>query len=215
MEEYAVALSLFDEMRHSSLPVNEFTMNIIINCCCHLNRVDFWFAVLGSFLKQDYEPNVTTFNTLLKGLFLVGNVAKAEALFNKVLTFRLCEPNDVMILTVINGLRPNVQIYTTVIGSLYKEGLDEEAKCLLNEMEKNGCAPDDVTYNFIVYSLLKRNEVYKAIVFLEEMQNRGFKAHSANVSMILDMVVKGIDINLVEVIKKVVPQLKNELSDVF
>lgn len=110
MEEYTVALSVFDEMRNSSLPVNEFTMNIIINCCCHLNRVDFGFVVLGSILKQAYKPDVTTFNTLLQGLFFAGKVAKAEALYNKVLSFKLCEPNDVTILTMVNGLCKSGQI---------------------------------------------------------------------------------------------------------
>lgn len=42
--------------------------------------------------------------------------------------------------------------------------------------------------NIIVHSLLMRNEVYKAMPFLEEMYNKGFVAHSANMSMLLDIV---------------------------
>ncbi|KAL7106344.1 hypothetical protein ACP275_07G106900 [Erythranthe tilingii] len=104
MKQYSVALKLFDEMRQWGAPVNVYTMNILINSCCHLRGVDFGFAIFGSFLKHGYEANVTTFNTLLKGLFLDGNVAEAEKLFKKILTLKLCEPDDVTILTAIDGL---------------------------------------------------------------------------------------------------------------
>ncbi|KAL0377028.1 UNVERIFIED_CONTAM: putative pentatricopeptide repeat-containing protein, mitochondrial [Sesamum calycinum] len=104
MKQYSVALNLFDEMRHLGIPVNQWTMNIAINCYCLLNHIDFGFAILGSFFKCGYEPDVTTFNTLMKGLFLADRVVEAEKLFKKLLTLRLCEPNEVMVLTVINGL---------------------------------------------------------------------------------------------------------------
>ncbi|XP_012832969.1 PREDICTED: putative pentatricopeptide repeat-containing protein At1g12700, mitochondrial [Erythranthe guttata] len=152
MKQYSVALKLFDEMRQWGAPVNVYTMNILINCCCHLRGVDFSFAVFGSFLKHGYEPNVTTFNTLLKGLFLDGNVAEAEKLFKKILTLKLCELDDVTILTVIDGLckagrvhtardlllllektiyKPSVKAYSAVIDCLCKGGMVDNALELL------------------------------------------------------------------------------------
>ncbi|KAL0456630.1 UNVERIFIED_CONTAM: putative pentatricopeptide repeat-containing protein, mitochondrial [Sesamum latifolium] len=104
MKQYSVALNLFDKMRQLGTPVSEYTLNIVINCYFLLNRVDFGFAILSSFFKLGYEPNVTTFTTLIKGLFLADKVVEAEKLFQKLLTLKLCEPDEVMILTVINGL---------------------------------------------------------------------------------------------------------------
>ncbi|KAK4394078.1 putative pentatricopeptide repeat-containing protein, mitochondrial [Sesamum angolense] len=104
MKQYRVALNLFEEMCQSGAPVNEYTLTIVTNCYCLLNRVDFGFAILGSFFKRGYEPNVTTFTTLIKGLFLDDKVIEAEKLFKKLLALKLCEPNEVTILTVINGL---------------------------------------------------------------------------------------------------------------
>ncbi|KAH6815989.1 hypothetical protein C2S53_012697 [Perilla frutescens var. hirtella] len=63
-KHYSVALNLFDEMRLMGALVNDYTMNISINCYFLLKRVDFGFATLGNFFKGSYEPNV------IKRLFL-------------------------------------------------------------------------------------------------------------------------------------------------
>ncbi|KAL8474313.1 hypothetical protein ACS0TY_030954 [Phlomoides rotata] len=192
MKKHTVALSMFDEMRQWSVPVNEYTMNIIIGCCCHLNRIDFGFSVLGYFLKRDCNPNATTFNTLLKGLFLVGNVKKAETFFQKVLTLKLCEPDDIMFLTVIDGLckagksltsldflerttyKPNVYSYNAVIDGLCKDGLVDDALHLLSEMPDKGVQPDVVTYNSIIHGLCscsRWNEV-KYLLLVEMLHDK-------------------------------------------
>ncbi|KAL0456604.1 UNVERIFIED_CONTAM: putative pentatricopeptide repeat-containing protein, mitochondrial [Sesamum latifolium] len=123
MKQYRVALNVFDEMRQSRAPVNDF-------------------------FKRGYEPNVTTFTTLVKGLFLDDKVTEAEKLFKKLLAQKFCEPNEVMILTVINGLckaghilsaydllglfdktsfKPNVYSFNTVIDSFCKDRMIDDA----------------------------------------------------------------------------------------
>ncbi|KAL0456590.1 UNVERIFIED_CONTAM: putative pentatricopeptide repeat-containing protein, mitochondrial [Sesamum latifolium] len=174
MKQYSIALNLFDEMRHLGIPVNQWTMNITINCYCLLNRVYFGFAILGSLFKCGYEPDVTTFNTLIKGLFLDDKVVEAEKLFKKLLTLKLCKPNEVTILTVINGLckaghtltaydllglfektscKPNVFSYSTVIDSLCKDRMVDDALQLLAKMIDKGISPDIVTYSAVLQGL--------------------------------------------------------------
>ncbi|KAL0377025.1 UNVERIFIED_CONTAM: putative pentatricopeptide repeat-containing protein, mitochondrial [Sesamum calycinum] len=174
MKQYPVALNVFDEMRQSGIPVNEHTMTVAINCYCLLNHIDFGFAILGSFFKCGYEPDVTTFNTLIKGLFLADRVIEAEKLFKKLLTLKLCEPNEVTILTVLNGLckaghtltaydmlglfektscKPNVYSYSTVINSLCKDRMVDEALQLLAKMIDKGIPPDIVTYSSMLQGL--------------------------------------------------------------
>ncbi|KAL0448163.1 UNVERIFIED_CONTAM: putative pentatricopeptide repeat-containing protein, mitochondrial [Sesamum latifolium] len=171
MKQYPVALYLFDEMCKWGAPINEYTMSIMINCYCLLNRVNFGFAILGSFFKRGYEPNVTTFNTLIKGLFLDDKVIEAQKLFKKLLTLKLCEPNEVTILTVINGLckaghtltacdllglfektsfKPDVCSYSVVIDSLCKDRMVDEALQLLAKMIDKGISPNIVSYNSMV-----------------------------------------------------------------
>ncbi|KAL0456625.1 UNVERIFIED_CONTAM: Pentatricopeptide repeat-containing protein, mitochondrial [Sesamum latifolium] len=174
MKQYSIALNLFDEMSQKGTPVSEYTLTIVINCYCLLNQVDFGFTILGSFFKCGYEPNVTIFTTLIKGLFLDDKVIEAEKLFKKLLALRVCEPNEVMVLTVINGLcetrhtlnaydllglfekttwKPNVYSYTTVIDSLCKDRMVDEALQLLAKMIDNGISPDIVTYSSMLQGL--------------------------------------------------------------
>lgn len=48
--------------------------------------------------------NVVTFNTLLKGLFAENKVKDAIELFKTLVRENICEPDEVMYATVINGL---------------------------------------------------------------------------------------------------------------
>ncbi|XP_057774816.1 pentatricopeptide repeat-containing protein At1g12620-like [Salvia miltiorrhiza] len=104
IEQYSFALYVLDEMLRVGVPVNVYTMSIAVNCCCILKDTCSSFAIMGFFCKSGCEPNVATFGTLIKGLFLDDKEAEAVKLFENFLDLKLCEPNDVMILHVIDGL---------------------------------------------------------------------------------------------------------------
>lgn len=195
-EQYSTALKVFDEMRHLGVAVDVYTMNIVINCCCLLSRAHFGFAVLGCLIKNGYEPNVTTFNTLLKGLFLAGEIAEAEALFKKIVSFKLCEVNDVMILTVVNGLskagksliardlllaleragyEPNVRAYNAVIDGLSKNEMLDDALLLLSEMVEKGVSPSIVTYNALIDGYCLRGKMDRANELFDSMTKTGIR----------------------------------------
>ncbi|KAL0456646.1 UNVERIFIED_CONTAM: putative pentatricopeptide repeat-containing protein, mitochondrial [Sesamum latifolium] len=336
MKHYSVNLSLFDKMRRLGVPVDKITMSIAINCYCLLNRVDFGFGILGTFFKSGCEPNVTTFSTLIKGLFLVaghslnardllgffenmsckpdvyaysavidglckdqmvddafillsrmidkgispnvvtynsiiqgfaialmdgyclgGQMGKAKRVLHSVedrgltpsiMSYnslingyckqgRIDEAWDLFVEVPCKGLQHDTVIYTTMIQGLFHKGrfadgwklfnnmesrgimpnlvtynvlldglckthqiaeafsfvrmmedkgLIEDAKSLLVEMEKSGCAPNNVTYNVMIQGLLKRNELYNAMPLMEEMCRMGFLADAATVSLLLD-----------------------------
>ncbi|KAL0377130.1 UNVERIFIED_CONTAM: Pentatricopeptide repeat-containing protein, mitochondrial [Sesamum calycinum] len=211
MKQYRVALNIFDEMRQSDAPENEYTLTIVINCYCLLNRVDFGFAILGSFFKRGYEPNVYAFNTLIIGLFLDDKVVEAEKLFKMLLTLKLCEPNEVMILTVINGLRkaghtliaydllglfekasckPNVFSYSTVIDSLCKDRMVDDALQLLAKMIDKGISPDIVTYNSMVQGLCSFGRWKDVKDLITEMVDRKISLDVITFSILVDALCK-------------------------
>ncbi|KAL8479330.1 hypothetical protein ACS0TY_026266 [Phlomoides rotata] len=193
MKHYSVALSVFDEMRQTGAPVNEYTFNIAINCYCLLNRLDLGLAILGIILKSVYKPDATTFGTLIKGLFLDHKVTEALKLFKKLLVLKTCEPSDVMILTVINGLckagqttrafellhnlektrwKPNICAYTTLIEGLCKGGMVDDALQLLPKMVDKGISPDVLTYNILVDAYCKQGRMNDVEDVLEDMMQQ-------------------------------------------
>ncbi|KAL1535478.1 pentatricopeptide repeat protein [Salvia divinorum] len=70
-------------MLQRGAPVNHYTLSIAIDCFCRLRRPDFGFAILGCFFKCGYKPDMVTFNTLIKGLLLVGRIPEAAKLLFK------------------------------------------------------------------------------------------------------------------------------------
>nr|AYM01011.1 pentatricopeptide repeat protein [Salvia miltiorrhiza] len=177
MKQYSLGLHLFDEMLKRNAPVNHYTLSIAIDGCCRLKRPDFGFAILGIFFKRGYEPDVVTFNILIKGLLLVGRIPEAAKVLGKLSAFHLCEPNEYTYNTIINGLckagdilqaiellcllekgkgsckQPDVYAYNIVIDALCKEGKVDEALQLFSTLGDKGISPNIVTYNSIVDGL--------------------------------------------------------------
>ncbi|KAL0456557.1 UNVERIFIED_CONTAM: putative pentatricopeptide repeat-containing protein, mitochondrial [Sesamum latifolium] len=211
MKRYSIALNVFDKMRQLGIPVNQWTMNMVINCYCLLNRVDFGFAILGSFVKLGYEPNVTTFTTLIKGLFLDDKVVEAEKLFKKLLTLKLCKPNEVTILTVINGLcraghtltaydllglfeetsfKPGVKTYNTVIDSLCKDRMVDDALQILAKMIDKGMSPNIVTYNSVLQGLCNFGKWKDAKDLITEMVDHKVSLNVITFNILVDAFCK-------------------------
>ncbi|PIN15574.1 hypothetical protein CDL12_11780 [Handroanthus impetiginosus] len=172
-------------------PVNEYTLTILINCFCNLNRADLGFSILGSFFKCGYNPSVTTFTTLLKGLFLEEKVSEGEKLFKKLFREKYCEPNEVTIVTVMDGLckaretrkayrllwlwekkgyKPYVGCYNTLINRLCKDGKFDAACKLVSIMIGKGVLPDVITYSSMIQGLCDFGRWKEAKDLLNEMQ---------------------------------------------
>ncbi|XP_059629779.1 pentatricopeptide repeat-containing protein At1g62914, mitochondrial-like [Cornus florida] len=167
MKHYSIVVSLYKEMRVLCISIDDYTMTIVINCYCHLNRVDFGFATLGDLFKRGHVPNVTTFTTLIKGLFLKDKFAEAMELFNKLLRGNEIEPDEIMYGTMINGLckigntsmaigllramektkifRANLVMYSIIIDSLCKDKMVDDALVLFSEMMEKGILPNVTT----------------------------------------------------------------------
>jgi pentatricopeptide repeat protein len=73
-------------------------------------------------------------------------------------------------------LQPNVQIYTTIINGLCKEGLLDEALEAFRNMEDDGCPPDEFSYNVIIRGFLQHKDESRAVHLIGEMRDRGFIA---------------------------------------
>ncbi|XP_027174281.1 putative pentatricopeptide repeat-containing protein At1g12700, mitochondrial [Coffea eugenioides] len=176
MKQYLVVLSISRDMAElGCIPLDDYTLSIVINCYCFLGRVDFGFSIFGGFFKRGILPNTATFTTLLKGLFREHKIHEAQGLFKKIIYEKLCIPNEITYGTVIDGLskagntsmaiqvlrfmekggrcRPHTAAYNTIIDGLCKDKMMDQALSLLHEMIEKGIAPDVITYNCLVQGL--------------------------------------------------------------
>ncbi|XP_047956704.1 pentatricopeptide repeat-containing protein At1g62670, mitochondrial-like isoform X2 [Salvia hispanica] len=211
IEQYSFALNVFDEMLQKGFPVNRYTMNIAVNCCCHLKDINSGFAIVALFFKSGYEPDAATINPLIRRLFLEGKEAEAVKLFQKVLDLKVCEPNGVMILHLIDGLcktgkvveaydwvrrlescgwRPNINAYNTLINGFCKGGQIDEALELLLKMTNKGMLPDVVTYNTMIKGLFDNGRHTDVGDLLNEMANSKISLNVRTFSILIDAYCK-------------------------
>ncbi|PIN05724.1 hypothetical protein CDL12_21735 [Handroanthus impetiginosus] len=235
MKKYSAALCVFDEMLQLGVPVNEYTMNIGIHCYCQLRQPDFGFAILGSFFKRGYKPDVITFSTLIKGLFLDDKVAEAEILFKKLLSLKLCEPDEVTILTVINGLckagytlaardllssfgktsyKATIESYNTVVDSLCKDGMVDDALHLLSKMNDMGISPDVVTYSSIIQGLCNFGRWKDVENIVAEMVDHKISLNAVTFNILIDALCKEGEVKQAEDLVEIMMQ-RNVCPDII
>lgn len=84
-QHYATAISLI-KILHSlgDGSADVCTLNIAINCLCHMRKTTLGFAVLGLMTKIGLEPTLVTLNTIANGLCIEGDVNHALWLVEKM-----------------------------------------------------------------------------------------------------------------------------------
>ncbi|KAM3376578.1 hypothetical protein P3S68_015293 [Capsicum galapagoense] len=104
MKHYCSVVSLFRQMRKLGIPIDGFILSNVINSYCLMQHVDCAFSVLPIYVKTGIPFNVVTFTSLIRGLFAEHKVINAIVLFKKLVRENICEPDEIMYGTVINGL---------------------------------------------------------------------------------------------------------------
>ncbi|RVW37611.1 Pentatricopeptide repeat-containing protein [Vitis vinifera] len=169
-----LAFGVFDRMVKEGCDPNSVTYSTLINGLCNegsqdeeerlsskctdIYSIDQWavqIRTISTALKifhwmegHGSLANTQTYNEIIKGLCLGGDIEKAMVLFEKMLKM---------------GPLPTVVTYNTLINGYLTKGNVNNAARLLDLMKENGCEPDEWTYNElfqvdIALSLLERME---------------------------------------------------------
>ncbi|KAL6272062.1 hypothetical protein ACE6H2_022754 [Prunus campanulata] len=205
LKHYSAAISLCKQMDLLPIVPNVCTLNIMINCCCHLGQMGGSLSVLAKLFKFGFEPDVATYNTLIKGFVIEDRISEAAALFCKLLEdapsypfTKLGQPNVRTDLFTNLG-QPNVRTYTVMISGLCSKGRISEAENLLTLMKERGCSPNGCTYNTIIRGCVDNKETSRAIGLVQEMVERGFSADDSTMKWVVDLLCKDkLDPELVE-----------------
>ncbi|KAG5598932.1 hypothetical protein H5410_030302 [Solanum commersonii] len=139
-----------DDAKYLCIPVDGVILGSVINSYCLMHRADCAFSVLPIFLKNGIPFDVVMFTNLIRGFFHENKVKDAVELFKKLVRQNICEPDNVMYATVMNGLskRGHTQKtlsllrYSIVVDALCKDRNLDAAISLLNEMKQKDIPPN-------------------------------------------------------------------------
>lgn len=68
VKHHSTVITLVKQMDLLEIALDVYTLNILVNCFCHLNRVDLGFSILARILKFGFQADSTVLSTLVKGL---------------------------------------------------------------------------------------------------------------------------------------------------
>ena len=168
MKLYSVVITLIQRMESFGISPNVYTLTVLINCYCHLSRVDFGFSVLATILKLGYHPDRIILNTLVKGLCLRGNISGAVSLVEEMEN---------------KGYQPNAITCGTIVNGLCKIGWTGVAIRLLRKLENRNFEQNVVLYSTVIDSLCKDKLVTEALNLLSEMMSKGITAKCCHLQL--------------------------------
>lgn len=147
-----MAMWLFSEMRTSGCKPDTSVYNSLITA--HLHSRDKSKALskaLGYFekmkgLNERCQPNIVTYNILLRAFAQSGDVKRVDALFGDL---------DASIIS------PDIYTYNGVMDAYGKNGMLREMELVLLRMKSNQRKPDTITFNLLIDSYGRKQEFDK------------------------------------------------------
>ncbi|KAL1537355.1 pentatricopeptide repeat-containing protein, mitochondrial [Salvia divinorum] len=191
------AVELFDKMPELGIERNIKTLNSLLFSCllgreyALMRRIFFEFP-----RKYGLDPNLETYNTVLKGICSSGGARESHAILAEM-ERKGVKPSKQTFASVIEGLyseeslddvgkmlhlmkrydmSPGIGIYNVRIQCLCKLGRLAEAKALLDGILSNGMKPNCRTYGHLIYGFCRQGELDAAKDLYGEMAGKGLKA---------------------------------------
>ncbi|GMJ11433.1 hypothetical protein like AT3G15200 [Hibiscus trionum] len=184
------------------------TMNIVLNGWCVLGNVHEAKRFWKDLIESKYKPDLFTYGTFIKALTNKGKLGTAMELFRGMWE-KGCNPDVVICNCVIDalcfkkripealevfsemkerGCAPNVATYNSLIKHLGKIGRMEKVYEIVDEMEeKEGCSPDNVTFNYLLRFSKKPEEVPG---IFERMERNGCNMCCDTYNLVLRLYMK-------------------------
>lgn len=156
------AVKFFDRMVnefHCKQTVKSFNsvLNVIIQEGDFSYAFKFYLRVFGA-NKKNFQPNVLTYNLIIKALCKLGQIDRAVETFREM---------------PLKNCNPDVFTYSTLMNGLCKERRIDEAVFLLDEMQAEGCLPNPVTFNVLIDALCKNGDLSRAAKLVDNMFLKG------------------------------------------
>ncbi|GJR55562.1 pentatricopeptide repeat-containing protein [Tanacetum coccineum] len=116
--------------------------------------------VLKEMFDAGVEPNVVTYNALVNGFILEGDLERAVKV------------KDEMIASPVGA---DLVVYNTLLYGLCKEHMMDKAGELTSEMIKLGVNPDLKTFHMLIHGYCRVSRMIDAFLAVDEMKKLGFE----------------------------------------
>ncbi|EPS58459.1 hypothetical protein M569_16353, partial [Genlisea aurea] len=159
-----MAMWLFSEMRNSGCRPDTSVYNSLISAHLHsrdktkaLDKVLWYFEKMKGI--ERCQPNVVTYNILLRAFAQAKNIEQVNALFKEL---------DGSIIS------PDVLTYNGVMDAYGKNGMIREMELVLSKMKSAQIKPDVITFNLLIDAYGRRQEfdkmeqVFKSLMHSKE-----------------------------------------------
>ncbi|KAL7103018.1 hypothetical protein ACP275_08G154200 [Erythranthe tilingii] len=155
------AINLFDEMPDLGIQASVKALNSLLFSCAIAGEYGEMKRVFLDFpRKYGLEPNLDTYNTLLKGLCESGSANSAHSI--------LAEMES-------KGIKPNAKTFSVAIAGFYKEEKFDDVEKMIVLMKKYGVQKGIGVYNVMIQSLCKLKRSNEAKALLDEILSRNMK----------------------------------------
>ncbi|CAN8270129.1 unnamed protein product [Cochlearia groenlandica] len=185
------ARKVFDEMSDRNCKRTVLSFNALLNTCVNSEKFDLvgdLFKELPS--KLSIEPDVSSYNTLIKGLCGNGSLLEAIALIDEMeskglnpnhFTFNLLlhesytkgqfEQGEVVWAKMVEkNVEKDIRSYNARLLGLSMELKSKEMVNLFKELKDNGIKPDAFTFNALVRGFVSEGRVDEAVKWYKEIE---------------------------------------------
>ncbi|KAL8045947.1 hypothetical protein ABFX02_08G147200 [Erythranthe guttata] len=208
------AINLFDEMPDLGIQASVKALNSLLFSCAIAGEYGEMKRVFSDFpRKYGLEPNLDTYNTLLKGLCESGSANSAHSILAEMeskgikpdaKTFSVAiagfykeekfdDVEKMIVLMKKYGVQKGIGVYNVMIQSLCKLKRSNEAKALLDEILSRNMKPNCVTYAHLITGFCKEGKLDVAKVLFEEMVRRELKPDADCYFTMVHYLCKGHD----------------------
>ncbi|KAJ7513974.1 hypothetical protein O6H91_23G021400 [Diphasiastrum complanatum] len=121
------ALALYEQMKQEGVQPDNITYVVLLKACANIAALEQGKQLHSHIIKSGYESDVIVGSALVDMYAKCGCIELAHQVFNKV-------------------SERNVVLYSAMIAGYAQQGRGKEALTLLEQMQREGMKPDEVTY---------------------------------------------------------------------
>jgi pentatricopeptide repeat protein len=160
---------VFQLMDAASIEPNEIVYGAAISCLRKTAQADRAFLMLKKMVRDNLNPNVATFNTVL----ITQTESRITNLDNVLETYKMMSASETT--------KPNRQTYGILIRAFCSNQRPQGAEALIRRMQENGIKPDVDLYTLTVTAYEKARQPMKALRLMESMEKDGYDFYSVKV----------------------------------